>query len=87
MITPDKIYIPYYPNYDGIDTHLSDEWFEGKAIDHVEGWKEYICKDALMEWAKEMKEQVGLGLNAYDMGEENGKADILSALIDKLNSM
>lgn len=52
MITPDKIYIPFYPNYDGIDTHLSDEWFEGKAIDHVEGWKEYIHKDALLEWVE-----------------------------------
>lgn len=55
MIIPDKIYIPYYPNYDGIDTHLSDEWFEGKVIDHVEGWKEYIRKDALLEWIQEAR--------------------------------
>ena len=53
MKTPDKIYIPFYPNYDGIDTHLSDEWFEGKAIDHVEGWTEYIRKDALIELIEE----------------------------------
>lgn len=61
MITPDKIYIPYYPNYDGIDTHLSDEWFEGKAIDHVEGWKEYIRKDTLEEILRKIKYQMNEG--------------------------
>ena len=82
MITPDKIYIPYYPNYDGIDTHLSDEWFEGKAIDHVEGWKEYIRKDALMEWTKEC-------FRLQDGGSwySKGAADAFSKVIDKLNSM
>ena len=82
MITPDKIYIPYYPNYDGIDTHLSDEWFEGKAIDHVEGWKEYILKDTLLEWAKEC-------FRLQDEGSwySKGAADAFSKVIDKLNSM
>lgn len=80
MIIPDKIYIPYYPNYDGIDTHLSDEWFEGKAIDHVEGWKEYIRKDALMEWAKG---EIMPGNSA----EGKGWNMALQTLIDKLNSM
>lgn len=49
--------------------------------------EEYIRKDTLLEWVKEMKEQVSIGLNAYDMGEENGKAEILNKLIDKLNSL
>lgn len=81
-MVPDKIYIAETPNK--LIEIWSDEPIEPKPYitEH-----EYIRKDALQEWAKEMKEQVGLGLNAYDMGEENGKADMLNALIDKLNSL
>ncbi len=80
MKAPDKIYIPYYPNYDGIDTHLSDEWFEGKAIDHVEGWIEYICKDVLLEWIK-------ANLQDRDNWNEKSAAEAFCETIDKLNSM
>lgn len=56
MKAPNKIYIPFYINDDGIDTHLGDDWFDSKDIDqYVEGWKEYICKDALMEWIQEVR--------------------------------
>lgn len=79
MKAPDKIYIPFYPNYDGIDTHLSDEWFEGKAIDHVEGWVEYIRKDALIEWIQE----------ARAIPHENAITRDLAfqEIVNKLNSM
>lgn len=79
MIIPDKIYIPYYPNYDGIDTHLSDEWFEGKAIDHVEGWKEYIRKDALLEWIQEARAVPHENAITRDLAFQE--------VINKLNSM
>ena len=94
MITPDKIYIPYYPNYDGIDTHLSDEWFEGKAIDHVEGWKEYIHKDTLMEWVKSEMERLWELLPDADNPNPTqmeirylGQYMQMEALEDKLNSI
>ena len=74
-MAPDKIYMP--------NELLSEEWQQ-----HVEGEDtEYIRKEALLEWAREKKDQVSIGLNAYDMGEENGKAEILNALIDKINSL
>lgn len=74
-MAPDKIYMP--------NELLSEEWQK-----HVEGEDtEYIRKEALLEWAREKKDQVSIGLNAYDMGEENGKAEILKALIDKINSL
>lgn len=75
MKEPDKIYMP--------NELLSEEWQK-----HVEGEDtEYIRKEALLKWAREKKDQVSIGLNAYDMGEENGKAEILNALIDKINSL
>lgn len=75
MNAPDKIYMP--------NELLSEEWQK-----HVEGEDtEYIRKEALLKWAREKKDQVSIGLNAYDMGEENGKAEILNALIDKINSL
>lgn len=80
MKAPDKIYIPFYPNYDGIDTHLSDEWFEGKAIDHVEGWIEYIRKDALMEWTNKILQDTA---DRLDFRSNQAFAELYS----KLNSM
>lgn len=64
------------------------DWNRRGRQKHVEGEDtEYIRKEALLEWAREKKDQVSIGLNAYDMGEENGKAEILNALIDKINSL
>lgn len=80
MEAPDKIYL--HPDIGGRE--FIRPWLPRAANSESVA---YIRKDALLEWAEEMKEQIGLGLNAYDMGEENGKADILNALIDKLNSM
>ena len=94
MKAPNKIYIPFYPNYDGIDTHLSDEWFEGKAIDHVEGWKEYIHKDALMEWVEKEIERLYELLPDADNPNPTqmelrylGQYMQMEALEDKLKSM
>ncbi|MBQ6958159.1 MAG: hypothetical protein IJP77_06340 [Bacteroidales bacterium] len=82
MKGPDKIYVREFAE------GLNQMWSHIKATEtSAIAQHEYIRKDALLEWAEEMKEQVGLGLNAYDMGEENGKADMLNALIDKINSM
>lgn len=76
MKAPNKIYIPFYPNDDGIDTHLGDDWFDSKDIDqYVEGWKEYIREGALIEWLEEGYDWVHNPLIA------------VSNLIDKLNSM
>lgn len=71
MKAPDRIYIPFYPNYDGIDTHLSDEWFEGKAIDHVEGWVEYIRKDIVDETIKTAED------HAYFAGQEKFREKLM----------
>ena len=50
MKVPNKIYIPFYPNDDGLDTHLGTDWFDSKDIDqYVEGWNEYINKDTLID--------------------------------------
>lgn len=75
MNAPDEIYMP--------NELLSEEWQK-----HVEGEDtEYIRKEALLKWARGKKDQVSIGLNAYDMGEENGKAEMLNELIDKINSL
>ena len=83
MKAPDKIYLEMDKEIDKIH-HL---WGQLPVVHSGYEHIEYIRKDALLEWAEEMKEHVGLGLNAYDMGEENGKAEMLNALIDKLKSM
>lgn len=78
MKVSDKIYIPFYPNDDGIDTHLGDDWFDNKDIDqYVEGWKEYINKDALLEWLEYEKEW----FEGTDIEPHYQK------MIDKLNSI
>lgn len=95
MKAPDKIYIPYYPNYDGIDTHLSDDWFDSRDIDqYVEGWKEYIHKDALIEWLqKEYKivswydEKMRHVTGCVGDTSSSGKAEAYQSVINKLNSM
>lgn len=87
MKAPDKIYLSVGKGEDWAYAMWTQKTPEEQKFSELDEHEEYIRKDALLEWAKEMKEQVGLGLNAYDMGEENGKADILNALIDKLNEM
>ena len=93
MITPDKIYIPFYPNDGGIDTHLGDDWFDSKDIDqYVEGWKEYIRKDALIEWAKFVLKCQEEELAKYDgpsymRASTMGRIDAYKVLIAKLNSL
>lgn len=79
MKKPDKIYLNKLMIRPGM---LYSAQFPPDETEEV-----YIRKEALLKWAIERKEQVSIGLNAYDMGEENGKAEILNALIDKLNSL
>lgn len=83
MKAPDKIYLAESDNIRGAVT----SYFACSTPFRKHGSIAYIRKDALLEWAKEMKGQVSIGLNAYDMGEENGKAEILNALINKINSL
>ena len=63
---PDKIYVQ--PN-------AHDRWFEGNAPNEL--FKEYIRKDALLEWAKE-KQYESLTIVADNFWQE---------VIDKLNSV
>ena len=82
MAAPDKIYIAETPNK--LIEIWSEEPIEPKPYitEH-----EYIRKGALLGWAKAEKEKCSIGLSEYDMGEENGKIEILDGLIDKLNSL
>lgn len=75
MNSPDKIYMP--------NELLSEDWTK-----HIEGLDtEYIRKDALLEWAESKKDEIGIGLCEYDAGKENGKYEIITDLIDKINSL
>ena len=44
-------------------------------------------KQRMAEWLTEQKEQTSIGLSAYDMGEENGKIDMLGRAIQKLEEL
>lgn len=57
------------------------------AEDHAYFAGKEKMREELLEWAKKMKEQVSIGLNEYDMGEENGKAEMLNKLIEKIQSL
>lgn len=75
MIVPDKIYMP--------NELLSEEWQR-----HIENLDtEYIRKDAILDILKQEKENVGIGLNAYAAGEENGKCELLNKLIEQIQML
>ena len=63
------------PNYTTVDLK--------KCANHFAQWQ----KEQMLKEVRTMKEQVGIGLNAYDMGEENGKAETLNKLIEKIESL
>lgn len=84
MITPDKIYIPFYPNDGGIDTHLGDDWFDSKDIDqYVEGWKEYIHKDALISFLEKEKKD----LFNWHFHDEDRKFKVYEEIINKIKEL
>lgn len=83
MKAPDVIYLHKIRDEESSGYYI--QWFYSRA--RLVPSEEYIRKDALLEWAKEMKEQVSIGLNEYDMGEENGKAEMLNKLIEIIQSL
>ena len=86
---PDKIYIPLYPNLDTDGFHLGDDWMEKpdsySKCEHVE----YIRKEALLEWARELNETYHkeYEISKYTCGEHWGQMVAFQKVIDKLNSM
>lgn len=75
MNKPDKIYMP--------NELLSEEWQR-----HIENLDtEYIRKDAILDILKQEKENVGIGLNAYAAGEENGKCELINKLIQQIQML
>ena len=48
----------------------------------------YISLDALVAEIERVKEkEIGIGLNAYDMGEENGKAEMCNKFLSLLDTL
>ena len=83
MIAPDQIYLPIYPTED--DCYVGDEWFlnpNPRAEDNIA----YIRKDAILEWAKKLREEhtrSGCMNDPY----ETGAFHVADELIDHLNSL
>ena len=81
MKAPNKIYLQRNTTTDLYD-EFWPEWFEGTH--HPERDICYIRKDALLEWAKELKER----WEEPPMSKHSpGCVYMLEQLIDKLNSM
>ena len=51
----------------------------------VKGYEQAI--QDLTEFISKEKENVGIGLCEYDMGTENGKCEMLNAILEKLKQM
>lgn len=85
MDAPDKIYL--HKIRDEEKSGYYRDWFEERArcVPSVE----YIRKDALLEWAKELKGQVcSLHPNNRDATcARDGMLTIIDNLFDKLNSI
>ena len=80
MKVPDKIYI--HPNYEPSGGWITTETREYQPDDVWE--TEYIRKEALLEWAKELKEK----WEEPPMSKHSpGCVFMLEQLINKLNSM
>ena len=74
MEAPDKIYVREYP--DGIA-----HFWEEKTIPH-----EYIRKDALLEWANDVKQGLMVEVEKYGVPNEQ-RVFAFQEFIDKLNSL
>ena len=79
MKAPDKIYIHTKDN----PLEITFSEVEEKDTTNIA----YIRKEALLKWARERKEQVGIGLSEYDAGHENGIYEVLNEQIKHINSL
>lgn len=61
------------------------DWNETKREAYIEGYEQAI--QDLTTFINEQKENVGIGLCEYDMGLENGKCELLNAILEKLKQM
>lgn len=83
MKAPDNIYIEQYS--DGV---FSTEWHKYTHSAENTIAHEYLCKDALLEWAKDMKHVYELPLNGRGASKIClSKAEAFQMVIDKLNQM
>lgn len=48
---------------------------------------EYIRKDEIIKLIEQEKENTGIGTCEYDAGHENGRMEVVTSLLDKLNSI
>ena len=46
-----------------------------------------IDKDTLVAEIKRIKDEIGIGLNAYEMGEENGKAEMCDMFLSFIDTL
>ena len=46
-----------------------------------------IDKDTLVAEIKKIKDEIGIGLNAYEMGEENGKAEMCELFLSFIDTL
>lgn len=86
MKSPDKIYLPILPRIENsiISEHCVGTAWDNKEHITIPDIEEYIRKDAILEWAKELKER----WEEPPMSKHSpGCVYMLEQLIDKLNSM
>ena len=81
MNAPDKIYVRDFGD------SLCQMWTHSpgkkkKDVDIV-----YLRKEAVLEIAKALKEEVGIGLSEYDAGHENGACEMINQVIEKINAL
>ena len=89
---PDRLHSQWYPNdvigggIEYIRKDLSDKTIE-LAEDHAYFAGHENFRENVLEWAKVQKEKIGIGLAEYDMVKENGKLEVLNALIEKIKTL
>ena len=77
---PDKIYIRHY----WMPGELDDEWLLKPAED--EQCEEYIRKDALLEWANDVKQGLIVEMEKYGVPNKQ-RVFAFQEFIDKINSL
>lgn len=68
------------PNKIFIQPSAHDRWFEGELDNN---FVEYICKDAMLEWAKKKNKKIDTEEGDYSLGYVSAMID----LIDKIESL
>ena len=76
-----------YPNSSVADMPNDEDRFTHNFImkEKREAYKQAI--DDFTEFVIKQKENVGIGLCEYDMGFENGKYEMLNAILDELKQI